>query len=255
MSLSVVLSIAGSDGSSGAGIQADLKTFSALGVYGLTVITAITIQNTQGVKEIFPMPLKMIEKQLDILFADFKIDIVKIGMLAAADIADFVGYYLSKKQVPFILDTIFKASDGTSLFDGSFDNLISNAFMVTPNLDEASTIAGIEIKDVNGMMEGAKRIKEKGAKYALIKGGHLRGEEAVDILFDGSNYEVFTSTKVKTGNTHGTGCTLSSAIAANIAKGMPVVIAVRKAKEFLTESLLRGKNYKLGKGRGPLIHF
>ena len=253
--LPVVLTIAGSDGSSGAGIQADLKTFSALGVYGLTVITAITIQNTTGVKYVYPVSLNSLKEQLDILFEDFDIKFLKIGMLAKNDIASFVKDYLTEKQSQYILDTILKASDGSTLFNGSLIPLIENAYLITPNIYEASKICEIEIKNVNDMRNAAILLHKMGAKNVLIKGGHLKHKEAIDILYDGKAFKEFISEKIKTPNTHGTGCTLSSAITAYLAKGFPLKIAVRKAKEFLTNSMLKGKKYNLGKGRGPLIHF
>jgi len=253
--LPVVISIAGSDGSSGAGIQADLKTFSALGVYGLTVITAITVQNTTKVKNVHPVSLNLLKEQLDILFSDFDIKFAKIGMLATSDIAKLTIDYLKEKRCPFILDPVLKSSTGTLLFDGNFEELIKGSFLITPNLDEASYLTGLEINSLSDMEKAAKIISAKGAKYVLIKGGHLKNEKAIDMLYDGRSYEYFISDKIKTKNTHGTGCTLSSAITAYLAKGENIVISIRKAKEFLIKSMLKAKNLNLGHGRGPLIHF
>lgn len=254
-SIPVVLTIAGSDGSSGAGIQADLKTFSALGVYGLTVITAITIQNTRQVRQIHPVSLNLLKEQLDILYADFDISYVKIGMLATKDIAEFTLNYLKEKNSKYIIDPVLKSSSGTPLFEGNAEKIVNGAYLITPNLDEASILAEVKIQTIEDMEQAAKLIYSQGAQNVLLKGGHLKGDKAIDILYNGKGFEYFIADKIKTKNTHGTGCTLSSAITSYLARGENLVISIRKSKEFLLKSMQRAKGLNLGKGRGPLIHF
>lgn len=253
------LTIAGSDSGGGAGIQADLKTFTAFQVYGMSVITAVTAQNTMGVQYIHPMPPEFVVAQLQSVLSDIGADTVKTGMLATREIVELVSQVLDEFQIKkVVVDPVMIAHTGTRLLEeGALESirdlLLPLAKVVTPNIGEASVLCGERVEDVPGMREAAKRIREMGPEYVLIKGGHLAGPRAIDIFYDGIRFEVKDNPRVPTNNTHGAGCTLSAAIAAGLAKGQDVKEAVEIAHRY-TFTAIRS-SFALGKGRGPVNHF
>lgn len=253
-----VLTIAGSDTCGGAGIQADLKTFSAQGTYGMSVITAVTVQNTQGVFGCQDITPEIIRGQIDAIYSDILVSAVKIGMVSQIDtihaIADKLQEYHATNVV---VDPVMISKSGFDLMqpeakDTLIKRLIPLAFVVTPNLPEAEVITGLKINDLPSMELAARAIHQMGAKNVLIKGGHLE-DDATDLLFDGEKIIALHSDRIETKNTHGTGCTLSSAIAANLAKGKSVEEAVRIAKEYITVAIEHALD--IGKGVGPTNHF
>jgi hydroxymethylpyrimidine kinase/phosphomethylpyrimidine kinase len=257
-----VLSIAGSDPSGGAGVQADLKTFSALGCYGMAVVTALTAQNTQRVSGIHAVPAEFVAQQIDAIFTDIKVSAVKIGMLATGEIAKAVADRLAAYKPPFVvLDPVLAATSGDSLGTADLvaairDKLLSCVTLITPNLAEASALTGTPIAEsVAGMADQARRLCAAGAKAVLVKGGHLEGAEAFDVLIDGSAEHVFAAERIVTKNTHGTGCTLSAAIAAYLAGGMALREAVDAAKIYLGAALRESAALDVGHGHGPVHHF
>lgn len=256
--IKTALTIAGSDSSGGAGIQADLKTFSALGVFGMSVITAITAQNTCGVTAIRELDDEILKAQIDAIFTDITVDAVKIGMLSNIDIIKTVSnslqYYNYTKVV---LDTVMISKSGSYLLQKNAvvslkELLLPKALVVTPNLHEATELVGFDVVNLKTMEQAAAVIWKMGAKNVVVKGGHLMGDPC-DILFDGDKMIYFKNKRIETKNTHGTGCTFSSAIAAEIAKGKCVVEAVEKAKEYITKAIEH--SFSLGKGVGPTNHF
>ena len=268
----VVLTIAGSDPSGGAGIQADLKTFSALGGYGCAVITALTAQNTRGVTGVFAVPAEFVTRQLDTLFADVGIDAVKIGMIADAEIAATVADSLHTHRPPYVvLDPVMVASSGDRLLRADAEavmraELLPLADLITPNLDEAAALLTSD-RAVNGdeAHDQVRALRDLGAKRVLVKGGHFSGADAVDYLgdIDGTVHE-FSARRIDTGNTHGTGCTLSSAIAALRPRSPDWSTAVRQAKDYLTAALAAADSLVIGgtgsdtsayAGHGPVHHF
>ena len=257
-----VLSIAGSDPSGGAGIQADVKTFSALGCYGMAVVTALTAQNTERVGGIHAAPADFVAQQIDMIFADINVAAVKIGMLATGEIAKAVADRLAAHRPPFVvLDPVLAATSGDSL--GTSDlvaairsDLMPRVTLVTPNLNEAATLTSAPLPHNRAdMFDLAKRLHQLGPSAVLVKGGHLDGDEAVDVLFDGTSEHVFAAPRIATENTHGTGCTLSAAIAAFLAKGLSLPDAVRAAKDYLTGALHASTALDVGHGHGPVHHF
>jgi hydroxymethylpyrimidine kinase/phosphomethylpyrimidine kinase len=257
-----VLSIAGSDPSGGAGIQADLKTFGALGCYGMAVVTALTAQNTQGVGGVHVPPADFVAQQIAMIFADIDVAALKIGLLPSAEIVEAVAKELvSHTACPIILDPVLVATSGDAL--GADDvpaalvkYLFPVATLVTPNIAEAARLADCALPlDLAEVRLLAPSLLAKGARAVLLKGGHLEGESADDLLFDAAGETLFSAPRVKTNNTHGTGCTLSSAIVANLAKGLDLVEAIRSAKAFLTSALRAAHQLQVGKGHGPLQHF
>ncbi len=256
--LKTALTIAGSDSSGGAGIQADLKTFAALGVYGMSVITAITAQNTCGVTNIRELDGEIITDQIDAVFSDIKVDAVKIGMLASSEVIKAVSSALDRHHTAnMVVDTVMVSKSGSHLLKKDaiatlIEFLIPKAYIVTPNLYEATELVGFEVTNQAEMKKAAKRIKEMGARYVVVKGGHLPGK-ACDILFDGEDFTVYSNERIETVHTHGTGCTFSSAIAAGLASGMNVYQAVEQAKKYITMAITYG--FSLGKGVGPTHHF
>lgn len=258
MDIKKCLTIAGSDCSGGAGIQADLKAFSAHGVYGASVITSVVAENTVRVISVHNVPVEEIEKQIDAVFEDVKIDAVKLGMLPTAEIIRAVADKLRKYKPPFIVcDPVMVATSGDALSESGIDKaFIEYMFpivdLITPNIPEAEALSGIEIKKLEDMRKAAEVLLEKGAKNVLVKGGHLT-DNAADILLGGTGERVFTSRRVNSPNTHGTGCTLSSAIAANLALGNDLETAVQNAKTYVTEAI--GNSYTVGKGHSPVHHF
>jgi hydroxymethylpyrimidine/phosphomethylpyrimidine kinase len=253
-----VLTIAGSDSCGGAGIQADLKTFSAHGVYGMSVITAVTAQNTQGVFGVQDISAELISKQIKAIFDDIRVDGLKIGMVSQIEtinaIAEGFRYY---KPSIIVLDPVMVSKSGYHLLQRSAkealaNNLLPLATIVTPNIPEAEVLTGMEILNLEEMKKAARLIFEMGSRNVLIKGGHL-DDEATDVLFDGNEISCFRSRRINTKNTHGTGCTLSAAIVSNLAKGYPIGAAVKKAKEYITVAI--ENSIPLGNGAGPTNHF
>jgi hydroxymethylpyrimidine/phosphomethylpyrimidine kinase len=262
----IALTIAGSDSSAGAGIQADLKTFAALGVYGACVITAITAQNTTGVAVVHDLPAEVVRAQLDAVLADLNVSAVKIGMVssraAIEAIADGLRRWRNGNGTPLVvLDPVIAASSGCSLLrpdalDALKRLLVRRALVVTPNLDEASALLGApRAGDEIAMREQGERLLALGPHSVLIKGGHAEGAESVDLLVERTGSTRFAAPRIPTRNTHGTGCTLASAIAAGLAKGLPLVPAVREAKSYVTAALAAADRLEIGSGPGPLNHF
>lgn len=247
--MQVALTIAGSDPSGGAGIQADLKTFHRFGVYGEAVITLITVQNTRGVERVEILDADLVAGQIRAVLADIPPHAVKIGALGNSAVANAVERALDGVQAPIVIDPVMRASAGTQLGSGT----IMRAFLLTPNLEEASALAGFAVNGVPQMRAAAEQIAKMGAENVLVKGGHLDGA-AIDILrtSDGRFHE-FEAGRVATRHTHGSGCTLSAAITAELAKGATLRDAVASAKAFVTSAI--GSNPGLGGGRGPLNHF
>lgn len=252
------LTIAGSDSGGGAGIQADLKTFAALGVYGTSALTAITAQNTVGVQGVHELPAEFVGLQIDSVASDIGVDAVKTGMLANAEIIAVVATKVKEHDLPnLVVDPVMVAKSGDPLLredacDALISQLLPLAVVVTPNLHEARVLTGMAIEDIEDMKKAAGAIHGLGAKHVVVKGGHLPGE-SIDVLFDGQEFTMFRSPRIETRNTHGTGCTFASAIAAGLAKGQSVVEAVEEAKEFITMALRHSPD--IGHGHGPTHHF
>lgn len=252
------LTIAGSDSSGGAGIQADLKTFTALNVYGMTAITSITAQNTQGVTDIHDVPPETVAKQIDAVVEDIGVDAVKSGMLSNAAIIEAVADRIGAYELhAYILDPVMVSESGHQLLqpeavDTLKRELFPLALVVTPNIAESEALTGMEIKTQNDMEEAARRIFDFGPGHVLVKGGHMGGSEAVDILYDGIQCYPFTAPRLNVTNTHGTGCTYGAAITAYFAKGFDLSEAIGKAKFFLHNALQQGLD--IGQGPGPLNH-
>lgn len=253
-----ILTIAGSDSGGGAGIQADLKAITVLGGYGMSVLTALTAQNTTGVQAIHEVPARFVAAQIDSVLSDIGADAVKTGMLANSEIVEVVAKKIKEYRVKkVVVDPVMVAKSGDSLLrkdaqDALIKRLIPLAMVVTPNLPEASVLSGLKVSSIEGMRKAAHRIRELGAKHVVVKGGHLKGM-AIDILYDGKRYVEIEGKRVETKNTHGTGCTFASAIATLLARGETVSEAVRKAKAFITMAIQSG--LPLGKGAGPTNPF
>lgn len=253
-----VLTIAGSDCSGGAGIQADLKTFSAHGVYGMSVIVSVVAENTSRVIDLQDITPDMIEKQIDAVFEDIGTDAVKVGMLSQPCCMKAVARKLRQYQPQnVVIDPVMYAKNGCPLMDpNSIDTLIEEilplAYVLTPNIPEAEKIAGISIDSPEDMEQAAKRIHAFGVKNVLVKGGHAVGD-ALDILYDGNRFYRFRTERIDTKNTHGTGCTFSSAIASNLALGLALEDAVEQAKQYVTTAIRH--SLAIGKGHGPTHHF
>jgi hydroxymethylpyrimidine/phosphomethylpyrimidine kinase len=257
----IAVTIAGSDSSGGAGIQADLKTFAALGVYGASVITALTAQNTKGVLAIHGVPAHFITAQIEAVFSDLDAGAVKIGMLSNAPAIDAVAAGLDRYRLRnVVLDPVMAASTGESLLSaGAMDalrTLIPRARVLTPNLPEAAKLLDAPLaRDEDDMRAQAQKLLALGAGAVLIKGGHGSGPESVDLLVEPGNSVRFAAPRITTNNTHGTGCTLSSAVAAGLAKGLALVAAVEEAKRYVTAAIAAADRLKVGAGRGPVHHF
>jgi len=258
-----VLTIAGSDSGGGAGIQADLKTFSALGCFGTSVITAVTAQNTLGVRSVHGIPATIIKDQLQAVLDDIVPVAIKIGMINKAEVVDVIEKELSAYagNVPVILDPVMVATSGHKLIaPDTVEQLIHKLFpivsLVTPNIDEAVILAEQPIHNLDGMIAAGKKIIEKGANAVLVKGGHLTGPVIYDVFICGDEAPVILeSAFIASKNLHGTGCTLSSAIAAEMAKGKTLLDAVKNAKSYIRQALQAGSEVKTGEGNGPLNHF
>jgi hydroxymethylpyrimidine/phosphomethylpyrimidine kinase len=260
----IALTIAGSDSSGGAGIQADLKTFSALEVYGASVITALTAQNTERVEGVHVVPADFVLAQMRAVASDLEVDAIKIGMLATGPVIEAVAEGLKEfSGVPVVLDPVMIAASGDPLLDPEAVDalrsiLIPLATLITPNLAEAAALlAGSPARNEYEMGMQAWRLKELGAEAVLVKGGHSEGPSAADILFDGTEPISFEAPRAATRNTHGTGCTLSAAIAAELAKGASLHEAIASAKEFVTAAIFAADELDVGsgRGRGPVHHF
>ena len=253
----ILLTIAGFDPSCGAGTAADLKTFAAHGCYGVAAITSLTVQNTQGVETVHNTPSAELRAQLEVLASDCEIAAVKIGMLGNRGNAAVVAEFLDAHNFAHVVhDPVMKSSGGAELLDAGgikflAAELLKRASVVTPNVPEAEVLTGLTIKDVADMEAAARKIVELGARAVIVKGGHL--ERAVDVLFDGNELVQLGGDRVKTDNTHGTGCTLASAIAAQLASARSLVEAATLAKAYVTKAIEKG--YPVGKGRVPLDHF
>lgn len=257
-----VLTIAGTDPSGGAGIQADLKAFSALRTYGMAAITALVAQNTQGVDRILDVPADFVAVQIDTLFADVRVDAVKIGMINTAEVAAAVADRLRHHRPGIVvLDPVMVAKSGDRLLardavDMVRDKLAPLATVITPNLPEAGVLLGSDPPDDLEAMEGAARALHRlGPRHVLLKGGHLTGGASPDLLFDGETLTAFPAERIATVNTHGTGCTLSAAIAALLPQRPSMAAAVGDAKTYLTEALRRSGDLDVGHGHGPVHHF
>jgi len=261
MSVPVAITIAGSDSGGGAGIQADLKTFSALGVYGASVITALTAQNTKGVFAIHAVPADFIATQIDAVFSDLGVRAVKIGMLGDIAGIETVAAGLARHGVRnVVLDPVMAATSGEALLRpdaiGALRKLIARADVLTPNLHEAAALLGMAVaRDEDEMRAQAEKLLELGAGAVLIKGGHGGGPDSADLLVEPAGSTRFAARRVKTENTHGTGCTLSSAIAAGLAKGFLLGESVGEAKTYVGAAITAADRLKIGAGRGPLHHF
>ena len=252
------LTIAGSDSGGGAGIQADLKTFSAHGTFGMSVITAVTAQNTQGVFDVQDISPSVITHQIEAIFDDIKPDAVKIGMVSSAKIVEAIVKTLKKyKLPPIVVDPVMISKSGSTLLQSNakkalIEFLIPMATIITPNLLEAEAITGYKITTIEAMKEAASSLSDLGCSYVLIKGGqHIK--DAIDVLYDGKEFYIIKTQSIDTKNTHGTGCTLSSAIAANLSKGIEMKSAVNMAKTYITEAIKQG--FAIGHGVGPVHHF
>ena len=254
-----VLTIAGSDSSGGAGIQADLKALSANNVFGMSVLTSITAQNTCGVLSVFHLPTTIIEAQLDAIFSDIPVKTIKTGMLATPDIIKTVSQKLAMQNIEhLIVDPVMVAKGGHVLLE---DEAISSlkaelcplAFLLTPNIYEAEVLSGMTIKTIADARAAAKIIHRFGCRHVLIKGGHLLEQPGTDLLYDGRFFRMYKGEYIQTQNTHGTGCTLASAIAAQLANGKAIANAIEAAKTYTTEAIRHG--FTLGKGHGPTDHF
>ena len=250
-----VLTIAGSDPSGGAGIQADLKTFSSLRVYGMAIISALTAQNTLGVSAVAEISPEFVAQQLDAVFTDLAPDAVKTGMLLTAAVIDTVANKMKQYGVVnLVVDPVMVSTSGAPLLQSDAINTLRNvllplAGLVTPNVNEASTLTSKAVVNVEDMEEAALRIHAMGPRHVLIKGGHLAGNDATDVLFDGKEFTHFQSPRLVTRDTHGTGCVLSAAITAYVAEGEAVRDAIRLGKEFVTAAIKNG--LRIGNGSGP----
>ncbi len=257
------LSIAGSDSSAGAGLQADLKTFSALGVYGATVVTAVTAQNTLGVTAVHVIPGEIITAQLDAVFSDLSIAAVKTGMLGSEEaiVAASSGLERWARHIPIVVDPVMVSTTGGRLLERGaeralIERLIPLASLVTPNLQEAAALLDLPVaRSEEEVKDQAERLLTLGPRAVLIKGGHGEGADATDTFFDGAAFQSYSAPRIATANTHGTGCTLASAIAAFLVRGLPLERAIAEAKAYLHQALEHADELDIGAGSGPVSHF
>lgn len=258
-----VLSIAGFDGSGGAGIQADLKTFSAFGCYGMTVLTALPVQNTTGVKAFYEIPLQAIKEQLETIFSDIVPDAIKIGMLFSAEIIELVADFLAEhtKNIPIVLDPVMLTKSGDTLLlsqaiDTFKKKLIPLATIITPNLPEAEALTMLPVIDKNEMEITAQKLLALGSTAVLLKGGHLNSDKSCDLYLhkDGTK-KWLEAERIKTHNTHGTGCTLSAAIASCLSLKIDLFESCQLSKQYLNNALKAASCWEIGKGVGPVHHF
>lgn len=254
----IALTIAGSDSGGGAGVQADIKTFQELGVFGTTAITAITDQNTCGVHDIYEVPPKFVQQQLTTVLDDFAIQAIKTGMLFSADIIESIAEILKYQPIPLVVDPVMIAKGGANLLqDSAVKALIEKLFpyttVCTPNIPEAEVLTGIRIKDAGDMKRAAEQILQMGVQCVVIKGGHLEEEQAIDRIYTQQNSYSLATPRIETKDTHGTGCTFSAALTANIAKGLSLQDSVVEAKKFI--HLAISTPLHIGNGHGPTNHF
>jgi hydroxymethylpyrimidine/phosphomethylpyrimidine kinase len=253
-----ILTIAGSDSGGGAGIQADLKTITLLGGFGMSAITALTAQNTVGVQGIVELDAEFVKSQIDSVLSDIGADAIKTGMLANSEIVKAVAEKIKEYRIEkMVVDPVMVAKSGDALLKKEAQETVKRellplCYVVTPNLPEASVLAGHEVRGLDGMKEAAAAIRQLGARNVLVKGGHLSGSP-IDLLFDGERFHEFTGERIQTKNTHGTGCTYAAAIATELAKGKPLEEAIQDAKAFMTVALQFSLN--IGKGHGPTNHY
>ena len=255
------LTVAGSDSGGGAGIQADLKTFFALGVYGMSAITALTAQNTRGVQGVHPVPPSFVAQQIDSVVSDIGVDAAKTGMLGSADVVEAVAERLQAHGIRrLVVDPVMVAKSGDPLLapeavEAVRRRLLPLALVVTPNLPEAARLTGLDVTGPEAMREAARRLHDMGARFVVVKGGHLPdgSGRAVDLVFDGTHFSEVEGPRFDTPHTHGTGCTFSAAIAAYLARGLEPLEAIRLAKAFITRAI--GAAVPLGGGRGPTHHW
>ena len=253
------LTIAGSDSSGGAGIQADLKTFAAHGVYGLSAITAVTAQSTRGVMSVETLSADLVTAQIEAVVSDFGVDAAKTGMLANAAIVEVVAAAIEELEIPLlVVDPVMLAKSGDRLLDDEAvgamkSELLRRAFLVTPNIPEAEALAGLTISGDDERREAARRIVGLGAAAVVIKGGHLPSPDIVDLLFDGRRFTEFRAERVPGKDTHGTGCTFAAAITANLARGRPLEEAIPQAQAYVADAIRHAP--RLGHGHGPMDHF
>ena len=262
MTTAIAVTIAGSDSSGGAGIQADLKTFSALGVYGASVIAALTAQNTKGVRAVLDVPPAFVTAQMDAVFSDLAVGAVKIGMLGNAAVVAAVAAGLARhSHIPVVLDPVMVATSGERLLtpdavEALREKLVPLALVVTPNLPEAAALVDApQAATEDEMVRQAERLLASGAKAVPMKGGHGKGAQSADLLVTATATVRFAAARIATGNTHGTGCTLAAAIAAGLAKGEDLSAAVRAAKDYVTAAIAAADHLGVGHGRGPVHHF
>lgn len=257
----IVLSVAGSDSSGGAGIQADIKTVSALGGYAATAITAVTVQNTLGVQEVFPIPAEVVGRQMEAVIEDLQPDVIKIGMTVSSETTREVARVLRKYACPqVVFDPVMVSTSGHQLMDDeAMETVCTELFpqvsLVTPNLHEASVLLQQPVRTVDDMEEAARLLYHKYGCAFLIKGGHLAEVDLYDVLFDGKELNVIGGKRIRSRNLHGTGCTLSSAIAVLLAQKHLLYEAVGRAKEYINSAIDAGKEILIGQGNGPLWHF
>jgi hydroxymethylpyrimidine/phosphomethylpyrimidine kinase len=257
----IAVTIAGSDSGGGAGIQADLKTFSALGVYGASVVAALTAQNTRGVSAVLEVPPAFVTAQMDAVFSDLAVGAVKIGMLGDAGVVEAVAAGLAHRHIPIVLDPVMVATSGDRLLtpdavEALRTQLVPLALVLTPNLPEAAALLGApQAATEDEMVRQAERLLALGAKAVLMKGGHGESAESADLLVTAAAAVRFAVTRIATKNTHGTGCTLAAAIAAGLAKGEDLAAAVRTAKDYVTAAIAAADRLAVGHGGGPVHHF
>lgn len=256
-----VLIIAGSDSGGGAGIQADIKTVTALGGFAMTAITAVTAQNTLGVQAVHPLPLEIIRAQIESVLGDLGADCIKLGMLHSGDVIDAVALALDRlaPEVPLVVDPVMVAKGGAALLEDSAvaalrTRLIARAHVLTPNVPEAEALTGLSFRSTGDMADAAQLLLGQGAGAVLLKGGHLQADpgQVTDLLVTTRGAQMFTSTRLDTPHTHGTGCTLASAIAVSLAQGMALVEAVARARDYVWQAIASAPGY--GHGHGPLNH-
>lgn len=257
--MKIALTIAGSDSGGGAGIQADLKTFAAHGVYGTSAITAITAQNTVGVTSVLALPADLVTAQIEAVVSDLGVDAAKTGMLANAAIVEAVAAAIDAFEIPrLVVDPVMVAKSGDRLLEDDAvaalrAELLRRAYVVTPNRMEAEVLAGIAIRSLDDAREAARRIRDLGPSAVVVKGGHFPGPEIIDVIYDGHEFIELRGPRVETRNTHGTGCTFAAAIAARLALGTGLVDAIAGAKRYVEHAMRH--SVALGRGHGPLNHF
>lgn len=257
-----VLTIAGFDGSGGAGIQADIKTASALGCFSTSVLTALPVQNTQGVRKIYPIPVEAVEDQIEAILDDIFPDAIKIGMVHTPQLVETIVSTLGKyKKIPLVFDPVMVATSGHRLIEEDtitaiIEKLFPIADVITPNMDEAAILANMKVETIEDLYTAGKQIKQLGCKSILLKGGHQESSTITSLFYDEyEKYHTFETIKFDTNNTHGSGCTLSSAIAAYLAQGKTLYDSVSLGQQYVYQAIENGKDVKTGLGNGPLNHF